>query len=230
MKDECTNGKTKCTNSGTTGTLQVCSGGVWGNATTCSDNHSCKSDGTDCGECVDGENGCSGTTPRTCSGGAWVNGLSCGAPLNGKAICSAGGCSYVCNSGFTDNGAICCPDVSNGKITHDGLTSCSFSCNSGYHISGNTCAPDDCTNNAKRCSGRIPQTCVSGVWSGSTACSSSQICSGGSCVSCNTGTHVSGNSCEPDECSGTETKCTNNGTTGSKQTCSVGVWGAQTTC
>ena len=229
-RDECSNGHTRCTNTGTNGARQVCGGGVWGTAETCSGNHSCKSDGSECGECVDGEKGCTGATPRSCSGGAWKNGTTCTAPSNGNAICNAGSCSYSCNSGFTDNGATCCPNVVNGTITHDGLESCNFACNDGYHKSGGTCVKNDCTNNAKRCNGRIPQTCIGGVWTGSTECGSTEVCRSNSCTACESGTHVSGNSCVANECSGTTTICTNTGTTGYTQTCSGGVWGAQQAC
>ena len=55
---------------------------------------------------------------------------------------------------------------------------------------------DECTNGAKQCSGRVPQTCSGGVWTGSTECSSDKICSGGSCTACASGKHVYQNTCE----------------------------------
>jgi hypothetical protein len=58
---------------------------------------------------------------------------------------------------------------------------------------------DECTNGAKQCSGRVPQTCSGGVWTGSTECSSDKICSGGSCTACASGKHVYQNTCEAND-------------------------------
>ena len=144
VSNNCTSGQTTCTNAGTTGKKQTCNSGEWGNEETCSNNHSCNQAGTDCGSCINGSKQCNDLVPQTCSTGAWVDETACSAPSNGTPKCSGNGvCSYTCNSGYTDNGKLCCANVPNGTITKDNSTSCHFSCSNGYHESGGGCVADD---------------------------------------------------------------------------------------
>ncbi len=257
IPNDCSDGEKTCTNESNIGQVRTCSGGVYGTASACS-NVSCNSSNNDCGSCKNNSKQCSGTTPQICTNGSWTNQTACTAPTHGTAKCTGNGeCSYTCNSGYTDNGKLCCANVDNGSIIKDNSTTCSFTCASGYTSNGtecikydsycdtngtsrcvnsgttgkiekcinniwteqNTCSSNyscnsagtacgSCINDAKQCSGRIPQTCSGGKWTGNSECSSDKICSGaGNCTSCSTNQHVYQNTCE----NNSTTNCGSNG-------------------
>ncbi len=216
VPNNCTDGQKFCTNKGEIGEVSTCIGGVLGEAVSC-ETVSCNSE-NDCGICQNGDRQCADVMPQICADGAWVDEIACSAPENGVAVCSGKGvCGYTCSNGYTDNGRICCKDVNNAAILHDSSETCSFSCNNGYHESGTGCESDACTEGATQCSGRVPQTCSGGVWSGSTECALDKICSNGSCIACASGKHVYENSCEDDSV----TNCGTHGNTCAKDNASA---------
>ncbi len=225
IQNDCTDGQKFCTNKDNIGEVSTCIGGVLGVALPCR-SVSCNSD-NDCGICKNGDRQCDGATPQICTNGAWKDESACSAPEHGVAVCSGKGvCSYTCDNGYTDNGKVCCKKVSNGKITVNNSSTCSFTCNNGYHESSSGCVSDDCTDGETQCSGRVPQTCSGGVWTGSAECASDKICSGGSCTACASGKHVYDNTCEDNSvtnCGTHGNTCTapTNGTA----TCSSGTCG-----
>ncbi len=165
----------KCTNANKIGEMYICSSHEWTKMYTCPNKTSCKSaDGpAECGECINDSKRCTGITRSVCTNGVWSTN-ECTAPNHGTATCNEGNCGYTCDAGYTDNGKICCANVSNGAITRDSSATCNYTCNNGFHKANNGCAVN--------------------------------------------------------ECNGSETKCTNNGKTGQKQTCSGGVWGSKQNC
>ena len=208
VSNDCSGTETTCQNISNIGQVRTCSGGVWGNASGCN-NVSCNSAGTNCGVCKNGATQCSGRTPQTCSGGTWNNGTTCAS----DKICSGGTCQS-CPSGQHVSGNSCVTDeCTNGatKCTNNGTTGQKQICSGGVWGSKSNCsnsyscnsAGTDCgvcVNNAKQCNYRTPQTCSGGTWNNGTTCASDKICSGGTCQSCPSGQHVSGNSCVTDNC------------------------------
>ncbi len=135
VKNECNNGDTKCTDSGTTGQKQTCSGGVW-TSSNCKNKNSCKDDKT-CGSCINGRTRCSGVKVQICTNGVWKDEMICedvSAGVGATAICDdeTKRCGYTCGSGYTDNGARCCGAVENGTVLKDNSNICNFTCDPGF--------------------------------------------------------------------------------------------------
>ena len=152
---------------------------------------------------------------------------ACLAPDHATPTCINARCEFECADNYTSNDTRCiltekyCEN--NGATrcvnseTAGGMQECvdnewtdtnpcgdNVSCNS----SGTACGV--CVNGAIQCDGRTPQTCTDGAWVSSSECASDKICDAGSCVSCDAGTHVYDNGCEPDDndnCGAHENAC-----------------------
>ena len=152
---------------------------------------------------------------------------ACLAPDHATPTCINARCEFECADNYTSNDTRCI--LTEKYCENDGATRCvnngtagemqecvdnewtdtnpcgdNVSCNS----SGTACGV--CVNGANQCDGRTPQTCTDGAWVSSSECASDKICDAGSCVSCDAGTHVYDNGCEPDDndnCGAHENAC-----------------------
>ena len=215
----CTENETKCANDGKTGKLYKCEGNTWKVQSTCTNNNSCNSAGTDCGECINDTTECSnsGTTgqTRTCSSGAWSNYTNC---TN----------NYSCNSTGTD-----CGNCVNNDTTcsNTGTTGYKQTCDKGAWGTANKCSNNyscnsagtdcgNCVNNDTTCSNTgttgYKQTCDKGAWGTANKCTNSYSC------------NSAGTDCGV--CINNNTTCSNTGTTGYERTCNNGAWGTENKC
>ena len=154
---------------GSWSTTKTCSTTISGATATCDDSSGCdeecpSSNPTTC------NNTCVNTTNNTehCGG--------CNKPCNVSNAtnhCSSSKCSYDCESGYTDNGKICCKDVANATINTTNNTTCSFTCKSNYH---KTADGKGCEVNKITDCGSSHTNCPTAT-NGSAKCSTSGECS-----------------------------------------------------
>ena len=237
----CTDGSTKCVNSGKTGKIYKCTDNEWKEDSTCTDNHSCKNDGSGCGECINDKIKCTNENStgkyQTCTDGQWGAKNTC--PNNNS-----------CNSAGTECGD-CVNDVSSCLDNNDigQFTTCNNGENSTSVCEGNASCQNDqscgqCKLNSTKCESKKVYECPNALWvsestcaftceSGTKCCTNSKTkCSNKKFYTCNNNSWGTGSACSLG-CE-SSSKCCTNGTkkcdSGKSYTCSNNSWGTGTSC
>ena len=150
------NNATRCVNDGTTGKIQICSNHEWTEQSTCDSNHSCNSEGTGCGECIEGAKQCSGRTPQTCNHGSWSGSTECTA----NRICNNGSCvfcpifQHVYDNECEDNDNTNCGEHGKACTTSSVSNSTAVDCSTGI-CSATECKSFFTTNGRACCNTRL---------------------------------------------------------------------------
>jgi formylglycine-generating enzyme len=176
----CTPGEKKCSGP----VPETCdASGQWTAGTACA---SVCTAGECSGSCAPNSKQCNGLLPQTCdTSGKWVDGATC------PYVCSGGVCTGVCTPGSKrcNNPQPQSCDA-NGAWQNSG-GACLYVCTAGA-------CTGVCSPGSKQCAGSTPQTCqADGTWKNETACSGTNVCSGGACVTAQVSCQGLVNNCGP---------------------------------
>ena len=144
---DCKTGHQYCAGSQMPQGYYYCSNGLY-EGRVCPDNQICEADRcvtSIIAGCTEGAHQCNGNVYQVCRNNVWTDIETC---IVKNTVCDeTQGC--ICESGYTSNGAMCCPNKPGAVVNHNNGRSCSYTCNGKNQVfNGEICCPDKSSENA----------------------------------------------------------------------------------